>query len=126
MGVLQAHLFYDAFYQRLAIIRVVDRKIIGVPNVMCFRSKYSRENRVKGSHPQVAGIFTHHFFYSLAHLFGRLIGERKRHNIKGVNALTLNEVCDAIGEYPGFARSRTCDKHARPLVIDDSLKLRRV
>ncbi len=62
---------------------------------------------MKGAHPHAAEWHVELCFNAMPHLRGRFIGERHCHDAEGRKPFNLGKPRDSLGEYSGFAASRT-------------------
>ena len=56
----------------------------------------------------------HHAF---AHLIGRAIGERDRHDVGRIDLQAIDQMCDAVHDRACLARARTRKNEQRPLGV---------
>ena len=77
---------------------------------------------MEGGHGEVLELPSRLLLHPLLHLLGRLVGEGEGKDLALGDAL-VQHVCDAVGDDPGLAASRTCDDEQRPLGGGDRLEL---
>ncbi len=113
----QVQLAHQGLYQVAAVRGFVDREGVGVADALGVLAQDAREDRVEGSHADVAAAaLGDHLRDALAHLLGGFVGEGEGQDVPGLHAL-LDHVGDAGGEHAGLARSGACDDERRHVVV---------
>ena len=82
-------------------------KLRFVAEMLRFVSEEAGTYRVESADPNFVCQITNQVSYALAHLTGRLIGERYGENVPRGYALLLYEMGNPIGQDAGLARSGT-------------------
>ena len=101
---------------------VVDRELARVAEAVGVGPQDPHARRVERAHPHRAGDRADERGDALAHLVGRLVGERDGEDPRRVHAL-VDEVGDAVREHPGLARPGAGDDQQRPAAVDDGVEL---
>ena len=70
-------------------------------------TQHSRAEGVEGAHGHLPTFVADEGQDALAHLRGRLVGERHGQDLPGRHAFDADEVGDAMGQHPGLAGART-------------------
>ena len=104
---------------------VVDRERAGVAEPVGVRPEDAHARRVERAHPHRPDDRTDERPHPLAHLVGRLVGERDRQDPPWMDAL-VDEVGDAVGEHAGLPRTRPGDDEQRAAAVHDGVELVRV
>ena len=111
---VQVHLLHDLVDQAFGVVRVVDREVTRVADVLGLHAQDAGKETMEGARPDVGGLLTHHLADALLHFPCRLVGERQGQDLPGRRPL-LDDVGDAVGEHPRFARSGTGHHQHRTL-----------
>jgi hypothetical protein len=113
----------DVAGEPLGVGLVVDREVRRVPEAPGVAPQDAHARRVERAHPHLAGDRPHQCLDPLAHLVGGLVGERDGQDPERVDASFVDQVGDAVGEYPGLAGSGPGHDEERAVAMDDGIEL---
>ena len=112
---IKTKLLDDLLDQLISIRGVVDRKVPGEwRQVLDVPAQDARTHGVKGADPGALEV-GQQTIYSLAHLFGSLVGEGDRQDLFRADPGLGHQPCDAMGHHPGLARAWSREDQQRPL-----------
>ena len=124
---VQAHVLADHQQQPARIVGVVDREVRVQPgHQRGLVAQNPHTGRVERRDPHAACPRTHQTHHPLAHLRGRLVGERDRQNLPHPYVASGQQVGDAAGEHRRLSRTGTGDDQQRASLVQHRLALLRV
>ena len=102
---------------------VVDRERRLVAEPFRLAAQHAAARGVEGEDPDRARRRSEHALQPLAHLAGRLVGERDREDLVRLHAHGADQVRDTMRQHARLARARTRDHEHGPFGGDDGLTL---
>ena len=102
---------------------VVDRELARVAEPVGVGSEHPRAGRVEGHHPHRAHAPPDQQLGAVAHLAGRLVGERDREDLARLDRAGRDQVGDPVGQHPRLARAGAGEDQQRPVAVGDGLAL---
>ena len=126
MLVVDLELAHDLFEHPLGVVLVVDGEVAREAEQVAVRAQHAHAHRVEGEHPHGAHARPAQVAQPLAHLGGRLVGERDGEYLRGAYAQVADEVSDAEREHARLARAGACEHQKRAVDGLDGFALRGV
>ena len=112
----------DVAGEPLGVGLVVDAERARVAEPVGVGAQDAHAGGMERADPHLVRHRTHQHGDALAHLAGRLVGERDRQDLHGMHAL-VDEVGDAVGEHPGLARTGAGHHQERAAAMHDGIEL---
>ena len=112
---IELQLLKDAFDGAVLVVGVVDAEIGRETQQGRFHAQNATENGVEGAHPQARGFAADELRDPLLHLFGGLVGEGQRQDLRCVRFVRRQQMRDAEGEYARLSRARSGDDQQRTI-----------
>ena len=104
---INLQLFADLFDDVLAVIRIVNRKICRIAEVVDVTSQNPHAGGVKRRNPDLFRAVPDQIVHSFTHLPGSFIGKGDRQNIPRLYAFVLNQIGNTVRQHPGLSASHT-------------------
>ena len=123
---IQIELAVDIFHEALRIVIVVDGEALVETELLAIDAQNAHAHAMESRHPHATRARAHEPAQTLAHLGGRLVGERDSQNLPGLHAIVGEHMRDAIREHARFARTGTRKHEQRALGAQHGLALRGV
>ena len=101
------------------VILVVDRELRRAADTIGIAPQQPRADGVKGADPHALRRAADEAPDAVAHLAGRLVGERDREDLVRRNILRLDQACDARREHARLARPCASQHEQRPVRVHD-------
>ena len=120
---INLQLFADLFDDVLAVIRIVNRKICRIAEVVDVTSQNPHAGGVKRRNPDLFRAVPDQIVHSFTHLPGSFIGKGDRQNIPRLYAFVLNQIGNTVRQHPGLSASRSRQNQHRSLCFKNSFPL---
>ena len=105
------------------VVLVENHEIRFEGQVFGFAAQDAGADGVKCAQGQATGVFAHQISHAAFHLAGGFVGEGNRQDMVRAHAHGADQVGDALGEHPRFARARTGHDQHRAQARHDRLLL---
>ena len=92
---LDAERLHDVAHEALGIVIIVDSELSGIAEQVGILAKHAHAHRVERADPHAACARRNQRRQTVAHLGGRLVGERDGKNLPGLNTQVTQHMCDA-------------------------------
>ena len=100
---VDVQLGHDFLIQALLVVGVVDGEALRESQALGVGAQHAHAHAVEGGHPHAAAAWADQALQALAHLGGRLVGERDGQDLPWRHVQILQDVRDAVREHARFA-----------------------
>ena len=114
-------LFYYVLYYSFLVNCIVNNEVLIIACSVIMLPQNSQAHSMESHYPH-SGTWSHQLFYSVTHLFCRLVGECHCKDAVRTDAL-FNKICNSVGHGGCFTAAGSCKNKQRPLCMSRRLLL---
>ena len=120
---INLQLFADLFDDVFAVVRIVNRKIRRIAEMVDVTSQNPHAGGVKRRNPDLFRAVPDQIIHSFTHLPGSFIRKRNRQNIPRFYAFVLNQIGNTVRQHSGLSASSARQNQHRSLCFKNSFPL---